>query len=320
MNAIKKVLVTSFNKAYDYYLDLKLYIKWKRDLHVQKLYGIPKILSMDETLDRMIDKQCSLCRYGDGEFKIMDGDRILFQPQSEDLAKRLIEVIKSKENNILICIPSFFDQRKKKTPSGLSKEEKHRYDMANKYMKNIIADRRLRWYQYFDMEREYGEACVSRFYASVYDNEKSERWINKWKSIWKNRNLLIVEGEQTRLGVGNDLFDGALSIRRLLAPAKGAFQLYDAILSSTMKEYRNGDLVLIALGPTATVLAYDLSMHGIQALDIGHIDIEYEWYLKKDRTHQRIDGKYVSEAVGGDMVTNFDCPNYDNQIIYRISQ
>ena len=100
MNAIKKVLVTSFNKAYDYYLDLKLYIKWKRDLHVQKLYGIPKILSMDETLDRMIDKQCSLCRYGDGEFKIMDGDRILFQPQSEDLAKRLIEVIKSKENNI----------------------------------------------------------------------------------------------------------------------------------------------------------------------------------------------------------------------------
>ena len=74
------------------------------------------------------------------------------------------------------------------------------------------------------------------------------------------------------------------------------------------------------MGPTATVLAYDLSMHGIQALDIGHIDIEYEWYLKKDRTHQRIDGKYVSEAVGGDIVTNLECPDYDNQIVYRIGQ
>ena len=36
--------------------------------------------------------------------------------------------------------------------------------------------------------------------------------------------------------------------------------------------------VLIALGQTATVLAYDLSEAGLQAIDPGHVDVEYEWY------------------------------------------
>lgn len=40
-------------------------------------------------------------------------------------------------------------------------------------------------------------------------------------------------------------------------------------------------LVLIALGHTATVLAYDLAEVGYQAIDIGHIDIEYEWFLMR---------------------------------------
>ena len=35
-------------------------------------------------------------------------------------------------------------------------------------------------------------------------------------------------------------------------------------------------MVIIALGPTATVLAYDLSLKGIQSLDIGHITNVYD--------------------------------------------
>ena len=35
-------------------------------------------------------------------------------------------------------------------------------------------------------------------------------------------------------------------------------------------------LILISLGPTATVLAYDLSKTGVQAIDIGHITNMYD--------------------------------------------
>ena len=37
-------------------------------------------------------------------------------------------------------------------------------------------------------------------------------------------------------------------------------------------------LILLMLGPTAKVLGFQLSREGYQAIDIGHIDSEYEWY------------------------------------------
>ena len=92
-----------------------------------------------------------------------------------------------------------------------------------------------------------------------------------------------------------------------------------ASLKSTIKNYNDNDLVLLALGPTATVLAYDLAKSGIQALDIGHIDIEYEWYLRKDRTHKKIEGKYVSEAQSGTEVGEIDVnDDYWKQVVANI--
>lgn len=321
MRRIKKILVYIYNKLYDIKLNIELHFKWKKDLKTQRKLGLPNIISIDNTLDLIKENKLSICRYGDGEFKIMDGDKIFFQEDSEDLAVRLKEVIKSDRDDILICIPTFLDRRhkKEKIDIPLTKEEKKRRKNATKYMDNIVADRRQLWYSYFNMQKEYGNSLVSRFYAGVYDDEKSERWINKWKNIWKGRNLLIVEGEKTRLGVGNDLFDGAAGIRRILAPAIGAYSTYDKIIEAVKKEYKEGDLILIALGPTATVLAYDLALEGMQALDIGHIDVEYEWFLRKDRTHKKIEGKFVSEAAGGSEVSESKLDDvYYNQIVTQI--
>ena len=61
-------------------------------------------------------------------------------------------------------------------------------------------------------------------------------------------------------------------------------------------------LILIALGHTATVLAYDLAAEGYQALDIGHLDIEYEWFLRKTDKKIPIEGKFVNEAPLGRIV------------------
>ena len=48
-------------------------------------------------------------------------------------------------------------------------------------------------------------------------------------------------------------------------------------------------MIIIALGPTATVLAYDLAKEGYQALDMGHFDIEYEWYLRNATKKQLLE-------------------------------
>ena len=41
-------------------------------------------------------------------------------------------------------------------------------------------------------------------------------------------------------------------------------------------------LVIAILGPTATLLAWDLSQCGYQALDFGHIAKDYNSFMKKD--------------------------------------
>ena len=68
-------------------------------------------------------------------------------------------------------------------------------------------------------------------------------------------------------------------------------------------------------------MAYDLSRQGYWAIDIGQIDIEYEWFLKDAKKKEAIRGKYVNEAGGMDTFVEFDpeiISNYEEQIIAQI--
>lgn len=137
------------------------------------------------------------------------------------------------------------------------------------------------------------------------------------KKIWEDKEVIIVEGAQTRLGVGNDLFDNVKSIKRVLAPAVNAFDKYEEILHAVIEIYQ-GELILIALGPTATVLASDLCNHNMRALDIGHIDIEYEWFLRGKTGHDVISGKFTNEANGGNIVDECLDKKYLDSIVKQI--
>ena len=129
---------------------------------------------------------------------------------------------------------------------------------------------------------------------------------------------MIAEGEYSRLGVGNGLFDIAAEIHRLLCPSTDAFNKYDQILSEIKKNPRN-ILILLALGHTATVLAYDLAKCGYQAIDIGHVDIEYEWMRMKAKHKVSVPNKYVNEVTnGGRIDSDLNDAAYQSQIIGRI--
>ena len=124
----------------------------------------------------------------------------------------------------------------------------------------------------------------------------------------------------TRFGVGNDLLDNAVRIRRIEAPAVSSFDKYEEILE-TAKEAageKKDILFLIALGPTACVLAWDLFKEGYQAIDIGHLDLEYEWFLKGTGEICPVPGKYNNELPGGDVVSDIHDEKYESEIICRI--
>ena len=116
------------------------------------------------------------------------------------------------------------------------------------------------------------------------------------------------------MGRGNDLLNNARSIKRIIAPTLNAFDKYDTLFELA-KQQPKESLFLICLGPTATILAYDLAESGYQAIDSGHLDVEYEWFLKNADERIKIDGKYVLEAVGGTETGNQTDTEYENQII-----
>ena len=93
---------------------------------------------------------------------------------------------------------------------------------------------------------------------------------------------------------------------------------YDKILECC-KDQAKDKLFLLALGPTATVLAYDLCKIGYQAVDIGHIDLEYEWFLKGQGCRTEIVGKYNNELAGGDKPVEIQDKQYQSQIIADFS-
>ncbi len=161
---------------------------------------------------------------------------------------------------------------------------------------------------------------LSRFYIIYSDKATSKRQLQLLRQIWNDRDIVIVEGAQSRTGIGNDLYDNARSIGRVIGYATDAFSHYDEMLEAIVNHVDKDKLILLSYGPTATILAYDLAKLGYQAIDIGHLDIEYEWFRQGATDNVAIQGKFTNEAKGGRSVPGCDDLSYRKQIICDITQ
>lgn len=281
-----------------------------KDKIVAFLFKSPNILDMNQTIKEIIDRRASVSRFGDGEFELIRKKSIPFQDNDFLLSRRLCEVLKSNNDNLLIGLPKAFEK----------KDLEKRIESTQKIWEYCLSRNRLNIYKHINRKNLYIDANFTRPYITFKNKNHCKSYFEDTKKIWENRDILFVEGEYSRLGVGNDLFNNSKSIKRILAPVKNAFSRYDKILNETIK-YDKSNLILIALGPTATVLAYDLSKLGYQAIDIGHIDIEYEWFLKNAKEKIAIKNKYTNEVSDGKNIETMKLMKdikYEKQIVSKI--
>lgn len=266
----------------------------------------PNIRPAEEAVEMIVNKGCSMARFGDGEFSIMENVyRHAFQKVDLKLAERLKQIISVDDSRLIIAVADNYGNLERYTDSA-----------AWQIRIYMTEETRKAHMKYLCSEKIYYDAYITRPYVMHRDDKAEKRFLNL-KRIWENRDVILVEGSKSRLGVGNDLFDNVKSFRRILAPAVHSFDRYDEILNAALSYAEAGVLFLIALGPSAGVLAYDLTiLGGYQAIDIGHVDLEYEWFLagKKERTIVR--NKYNNEVFGGNMVedTGIQSSYYDEII------
>lgn len=273
---------------------------------IKRLYPFPRVVSIDETLDALVQHRKSICRYGDGEFIFMlDEKELAFQHFDADLSRRLKDVIRTNDENILIALPIGFHDLQQLTPEG------------RQFWKSRIVWLYPRLRHLLLPGKTYHNAHMTRIYHDLVDKTASERYLQKIMRLWEDREVVVIEGEKSRLGMGNTLFRHATSVRRIVAPAHHAFSQCDRITDYVEQTVSRDVLVLIALGPTATVMAYQLAKKGFQAIDIGNVDIEYEWYLRRSADKIKIPYKYTGEAEGGREVAPTTDALYMSQIMAR---
>ena len=262
-----------------------VYNLWAKPINTLRFnrWKKPRVATLGETLNHIIEHKSSICRYGDGEFNIALGNEIGFQHLGNDMPQRMYDVLQSNDDNILIGIPDIFDS----------------LDAFENFTREFWAEYRLTKLDnlkcLFPKQKKYFNSFITRF--TDFSVDQTDLCVPLFRKIWDKRDVYIVEGEQTRIGVGNDLLNSAANIYRILAPAKNAYDVYDRIVESVQKHAPQGALVIIALGPTATILAYDLAKMGYQALDLGHFDIHYECHIRGVSSKEPIPGKYVNEAA-----------------------
>lgn len=273
----------------------------------ETVFFYPKIVKAEVAVQEIIDYKKSIARFGDGEFAIICGHvRSRFQRVDDDLGRRLKEVLQSDIDNLMIGIADNYGNLEKYTDFAANG--------IRIYMQNNVRREHM---ALLSKDRVYYDAYLSRPYVMYRDHftDAPRKRFEHLKKIWDGRNVIMIEGAQTRLGVGNNLFSNCRTIRRILAPAINSYDRYDDILKSACKNGKENDLFIIATGPSAGVFAYDLTLEGFQAVDVGHVDIEYEWFLKGTGEREVIANKYTHEVIGQEEAEEIHDPIYESQII-----
>ena len=265
------------------------------------------VLSIDQSLDYLLEKGASVVRFGDGEMDLVAGRSIVYQDFDPELSARLREIMSMEsDERLMVCLSDVF--------TGL---ERYSIDAQNFWKVHLYYH--LSDYQEICRAPWYGSTFISRPYIDLEDKTPSAGYFAKLKQLWQDKDLLIVEGLTSRSGVGNDLFDGARSIKRIICPSRNAYRKLEAI-KQAVREHADNRLILTMLGPTAKVLVYDLVQEGYRALDIGHIDSEYEWFQMGASHKVKLSHKHTAEHNFDQDIEFRDDQAYDSQIVANLAQ
>lgn len=264
-----------------------------------------KVLGILDTLNYILAHNSSVARFGDGEMDIITGHSIPYQDYDENLANELKNIISLDSNeSLVVCLSDVFERLDRYNQSAVDFWKQH---LNNNYVH----------YKSLCKAPWYGSTFISRPYMDLVDKSLSNMYFKNIKNLWDKRDILIVEGVNSRSGVGNDLFDNANSVERIICPSKNAYSKIDEIESSIEKHAEN-KLVLLILGPTAKVLAYRLSNKDYQAIDMGHIDSEYEWFKMGATYKVKLDNKHTAEHNFDENIIFNEDDDYNRQVIVRI--
>ena len=261
-----------------------------------------KVTSVEETIEELICTEKSLVRLGDGEITMIRGRDLAFQKVNPEIVEGLKRILGYGYEDLMTAIPEIFGDLRI-----------YRKENSDFWKEHLLFSRKV-YQTYCNTQKVYANAYISRFYYPMADKSQCGKWIERIRQIWKDKDIVVVEGDRTHNGVGNNLLDTARSVERIVGPSEQAYEKVDEIFECC-KEYPKNRLFLISLGIAAKFLTEKLFLEGYRVLDIGNLDMEYEWYLHQAKYKEKVP---KHDIVGEEANKNAGYHEYLAQIKKRI--
>lgn len=155
------------------YYGILYQLKKEKDIDLSKVIIFFDESYYEKAVNKIVKERCSFVRFGDGEFKIMAGkEGSIFQKYSHNLAKRLLEVISSEEDRLLIGIANNY--------GNFDVYDEEIADGIRSYMRNEIREFHRSVLQ---KDRVYYDAYIFKSYFPYKNRKDTWKGVNMVKRI-----------------------------------------------------------------------------------------------------------------------------------------
>lgn len=234
------------------------------------------VLNYEQTINLLLEKPKSFCRFGDGEIDIIQGRNIAFQEYNNKLAKELKEALTTDDEEMYI---------------GINYNLFHTCKNFSEYTRKFYLLEVKKYRDYLlsvcKKEKKYIAAGFNQLYMCV-DNYDFSAYYAKVLKLFEERELVIFCGKGILDHLQYDVFQKAKSREYVYGPSQNAYTEYEQIFEKALQYPKEKTLCFI-LGPTSKVLVHKLSQKGYCAWDIGHMAKDYDAYMQqKERNDEEV--------------------------------
>lgn len=224
----------------------------------------PTIKTADETINELITTNKSIARFGDGEIILADGKDIPFQRAEKELTRRLQEIMAKPQENLLVAV-----NRRYYYPNIFEAVIKQTNPIYKRFELYGVPSLRRQLDKYLNKE-------MLLYEAGITGNTK---FFSLYRNFFQNKKLVLVGCKEALKSYEFNIFDKALKLDYEFVPNKHCFSVYNETLDK-LCSYDKDSIMILMCGPTACVLAADLTKNGFKALDLGHLAKSYDWHKR----------------------------------------
>lgn len=209
------------------------------------------------TIDELVNTDKSIIRWGDGESSIYYGYDISFQISSIELRYKFRNILKSYiKNELNNCIFCMTHERFADSIREMNRKNKIRYQVWKK--SRFLYD-----------VKNIKEKCYSAYAFKGLDLKQYNLIICKMLS---HDSLVIISSINSKIRSYFSYYKYNNKIQFIEIPPCNSFSIYDSILNKAImltEDKSKNHLVIIAGGPMAKCLTFDLNANGIKCYDVG---------------------------------------------------